>query len=343
MTKKERLKEIDIIRGVTIFLVVLGHSGMSDGILAEILKDFRMPLFFMVSGYLFSNSKYMNNMISLVDDKFRTLIIPYISFGILAAVFWNTIQFIGGREMLWIKSLAGLLYGNGNWIIGNDPIWFLVCLFIAFIIFNIVLQLTKERSPVCKVISFLLIGFIGYFTSQFIWLPMSFDIALTAVLFMFVGNLLKTKGVLLNHRMLRNLTVISIALFILAVFFNIPLDMNNRVYGNFFWFYLGGITGSIVMLFIAKYILSKSNFVCSVFSAMGKESIVILGLHYCIGIYIVNLLEKIINISIVPLLTAIIATCCSLLLGRFINKVPILSFLFKGESPPKTYLVKESA
>lgn len=64
MIVNERLREIDIVRGITIFLVVLGHTGaaeVSEGLVSEILRGFRMPLFFMVSGYLFSSSKYLGN------------------------------------------------------------------------------------------------------------------------------------------------------------------------------------------------------------------------------------------------------------------------------------------
>ena len=71
-----RLQEIDIVRGITIFLVVLGHVGISNSLLAEVLGDFRMPLFFVLSGYLFSTSKYLENPKTAFKRKVTNFIDP---------------------------------------------------------------------------------------------------------------------------------------------------------------------------------------------------------------------------------------------------------------------------
>ena len=49
----ERNKQVDIIRGGAILLVVLEHAlGTSDNFLAKIILSFHMPVFFILSGYL---------------------------------------------------------------------------------------------------------------------------------------------------------------------------------------------------------------------------------------------------------------------------------------------------
>lgn len=49
----ERNKQVDIIRGVAILLVVLEHAlGTSDNFFAKIILSFHMPVFFILSGYL---------------------------------------------------------------------------------------------------------------------------------------------------------------------------------------------------------------------------------------------------------------------------------------------------
>jgi acyltransferase len=57
MTK--RIKHIDLVRGITILLVVAGHAGLPNSI-HDFLRNFRMPLFFIVTGFLFSK-KYLEN------------------------------------------------------------------------------------------------------------------------------------------------------------------------------------------------------------------------------------------------------------------------------------------
>ena len=113
MKVRNRLVEIDIARGISIFLVVIFHAGgLQEGLLAEVFKSFRMPLFFIITGYLFSTSKYVNNLPTLFSDSFRSLLIPYFSFGSVSAAIWFLLQFMGNnKEILWFKPLLGLLYG----------------------------------------------------------------------------------------------------------------------------------------------------------------------------------------------------------------------------------------
>lgn len=56
---KERLVYLDVMRGFTMFLVVLGHVGLQsvgiryyDSVILHFFVTFRMPMFFFLSGYL---------------------------------------------------------------------------------------------------------------------------------------------------------------------------------------------------------------------------------------------------------------------------------------------------
>lgn len=336
MGVNERLKEIDIVRGITIFLVVLGHTGVtevSEGLVAEIFREFRMPLFFMVSGYLFSTTKYLDNIKNLFTDKARTLLIPYFSFCLMSAGIWFLYLIISKQNVVWWEPFIGMLYGNGNWIVENTPIWFLVSLFCAFIVFNLILKFSKKLSLLSKTTVFVIVGILGYGISRIVWLPWSLDIALVALLFMFIGSVLKEKRVLYNHKTMITLFVISVFIFITVLYFNVPVDMNNRVYGNLFLFYMGGISGGFLILFISKYLFTKIKFIYSIFSYMGRESIIILGFHFSVGFMIADWLAAVVGMG-GALFTTVIAISSSLLLGMLINKIPIFLFLFKGTSLP---------
>src|SRR5699024_12618652 len=116
-----------------------------------------------------------------------------------------------------------------------------------------------------QLVSFVLIGYLGYFISKLTKLPMSFDIALVAVFFMFIGLKLKEKKILFNHKSMIFLSVISIFLFFIYSYFNIPGDMNNSIFGSLLLFYTAGISDRIVPLFLTDYILSSSNVIFSLF------------------------------------------------------------------------------
>ena len=51
-TDKKRMDYIDIAKGIGIILVILGHRNISTDI-KQFIYTFYMPLFFMLSGYLF--------------------------------------------------------------------------------------------------------------------------------------------------------------------------------------------------------------------------------------------------------------------------------------------------
>lgn len=47
---------IDIAKGIGIILVILGHSGVNSEI-KDFIYGFHMPLFFVISGYLYNVDK----------------------------------------------------------------------------------------------------------------------------------------------------------------------------------------------------------------------------------------------------------------------------------------------
>src|SRR5690625_1160209 len=133
----KRLKEIDIVRGLTIFLVVLGHSGFnsSSGILPDMLRDFRMPLFFIVSGYLFSTSKYLNDGNKLINDKFRSLIIPYISFAVVGSIIWYFSLIHNDKSIYMFESLIKIWEDNA---IIYPPILFLLVRYVESRLYQVI-------------------------------------------------------------------------------------------------------------------------------------------------------------------------------------------------------------
>ena len=56
--------DIDVLKGITILLVILGHSFCTTPInifgmlpvMGDVVRSFQMPLFFVVSGFLFSST-----------------------------------------------------------------------------------------------------------------------------------------------------------------------------------------------------------------------------------------------------------------------------------------------
>lgn len=71
-----RDESLDSIRGLAIIFVVLGHVSNLPDEIKKAIYLFHMPLFFIVSGYLFSIKKSRDNLPGYIKSKFRRLVIP---------------------------------------------------------------------------------------------------------------------------------------------------------------------------------------------------------------------------------------------------------------------------
>jgi acyltransferase len=83
-----RLKNVDLLKGLLVFLVILGHmlpGSRNNSILLAIIYSFHMPLFIGVSGYLFNANKIKDyNLIELLKKYLFRIILPWI----IAVIFY---------------------------------------------------------------------------------------------------------------------------------------------------------------------------------------------------------------------------------------------------------------
>lgn len=121
--QKKYFPEIDVLKGITILLVVLGHCFCTNPInlfeelpmLGNVVRSFQMPLFFVVSGFLFSTSGGLS---VLLKKKTSRLLIPYVAFGILTIILRYVFSaFTNGGEVLLGTSLLKLLNGEYYWFL----------------------------------------------------------------------------------------------------------------------------------------------------------------------------------------------------------------------------------
>ncbi len=136
-------KQIDILRGIAITLVLLGHSvivypvNLNEitwcGFLHSFVSTVHMPLFFLISGFCYS----FRNAGDFYKKKVKRILIPYLVFvfanfalGLLLPAFINNGS---GFKGLIDDLLKGTSY------------WFLYTLFIIFLIFPLIEKVIKKR------------------------------------------------------------------------------------------------------------------------------------------------------------------------------------------------------
>ncbi|MGE7115104.1 acyltransferase family protein [Lysinibacillus sp. NPDC047702] len=273
-----RIRWIDTAKGLGIIIVILGHAYPPDNWL-KIIYSFHMPLFFFLSGYLFSVKKY-NSLGKFISNKSRSLLIPYFIFSILSLIYYATTPLFISNEINWPKLFVGFFYSNGisGWLDYNVALWFLTCLFVVEIIFYFILK--KITSTKLLVTVLLVFSIVGYLDSIYmpIRLPWSIDIAFSAIVFFGLGYISKTVGLInsvLNQKV--KLLVITLPIFLLfinqMIKDNYIIDMNNNRLNDYYNFYTPAICGILLTIIFAS--LLKSNFI----EYLGKNSLVILATH----------------------------------------------------------------
>ncbi|KWX77773.1 acyltransferase family protein [Paenibacillus jilunlii] len=331
ISRTPRLKVIDMVRGITILLVVVGHAGLTPVVLNDMFRDFRLPLFFIVSGYLFSASKYFDNFTALLRTRILTLVIPYLSAGLLSYLLWlilRSIEINHSPDIAWHEPLLAIANGTySGGLLLNIPIWFLTCLFVTQIIFCLSMRYLSGRPLLLQFAAMLGLSLSGYALSTVVFLPWNIDVALVAQLFVFIGYQLKQRQLLGKIRVFNLGTLVWMALFLTAAYLNSYVDMNNREYGNLFLFYTAGIAGSLLAIKMTQ-LLSTSRFFAATLTYIGQESLAILIFHYGIFILLLNFVERFVFDSYLGWFpTTVIAVAGSLLLSMVVKRVPGMGFV----------------
>lgn len=327
---KTRLSEIDMVRGITISLVVLGHTSLTDSV-DNFFTAFRLPLFFLVSGFLISHQKYIHKYKEFVVGRVWRLLVPYASVYAVSWIWWYAIFSDEATKSDFNKSLYGILSGNGSDLVINVPIWFLPCLFCADLIFMALLNTFEKYSLKIhlKIIIFLIIGTGGVLIGNYVSLPWGIDIALTAQVFMYTGFLLKKVGLYKEFKIPIWLILLSVGLYLIDVIWNSTIDMNNRMYNNEVLFYLGGLSGALIVLRLVN-LLKHINFIQQGLSWIGKRSIVILAFH-SLTFVVYDKICNILHISLsYPILHMIWALGVSIILAMIFNQFKLTRILFLG-------------
>lgn len=208
---------LDALRGVAMLLVVYGHCVQEWTGYFVFTSPVKMPLFFIISGYLFKQRD--GNQKKFFKSIFLKLIIPWMVFGLFPYIFIHP-TLIGER----VYSL-----------VSGKVLWFMPCLIIAEIIWFYVLKFTNSFKWV--VIAGLLVSSFGFFLSANHLLRFAMiDTAFIVQAFFVVGYLLKRYESIIKTRktiiILVLLMYIGIGLVTLYYYPGESLDVHVNKYYN---------------------------------------------------------------------------------------------------------------
>lgn len=149
--KTERENYIDVVRGIGIVLMILGHIPLSAQF-DHFIHAFHMPMFFLISGFFFHKSSSWADAVSSIKKKARKLLIPYVVFGAVYYFIWCV--FVRNENPL--LPLKSVVFSNtDNHMPIGGALWFLTCMFLADTGYRLICMIATRK------VRFALAGVIG--------------------------------------------------------------------------------------------------------------------------------------------------------------------------------------
>ena len=220
MTEK-RIQWIDMAKGYGMLFVIAAHCDV--GVLGRWMYTFHLPLFFMLSGYVFS-CQYSIKEFFL--KKCKTILVPYFLLGIPLVIFqwWEyySMGYCRGTDILYI--FLQLLVQKRMW-----TLWFLACLFCVQMVFYFLARYIKDLRWIgLSCLTTTVLGYV-YYLKGGSSLPWNFDTSWMAITFFYIGYAYKKKRPNID-RFLDNKRY-AIPLFGLMVLLNLGLAVLNLQLG----------------------------------------------------------------------------------------------------------------
>lgn len=317
----KRVNDIDILKGMLILFVVIGHYPFIEPSLKQIIFWFHMPLFFVISGYLFKRRE--TNDIAFYKITNRKYIIPYISYFLLVIIFIE--------RNLSLKSIIKFLYGGR---MQQGVYWFIPCLVITIVVFNFLLNKCSKKINITIFFAASIIAslesLVFSITGKIINLPLNIDVCLLTLVYFSIGFYLKdiiNKIIYgdVKYKFIYLFSAILCSVFIILSLtnkFGYIIDLKYSKYSNIILNLLLPLIFGIILIKLSTII--NKTFIDNIFIFLGRNTLSIMFLHVPIN----SLLLSYFNYGmIVYVLNALIV---SIAFNFIVKKFRVLNFLFNG-------------
>lgn len=288
--KKNRNAQIDIIRGIAIILIVLGHTNSPA---SHFVYLFHVSIFIFVAGFLWdsNDSKNWDNYFIFLKKKIKRLYFPYVFANILGVLLNNVLLNIGwytSANHIYFSTydvifnlFKVLMFNNDTEIFGAS--WFLRLLFsisVLYGLFDVIIRnFDKSKQFVIRwlfSIVMLLSGFIlCKYNVNLVILDISF---LTCFVFFNFGR--EVRNLKLNISTAKKF-LIFIFTFAILLFFNQigTIEISKNIYTSVFFFLIVSFSGWLC-LYELSYFIEKVSYLKKMLVYIGKNTMPILLLHF---------------------------------------------------------------
>lgn len=282
----QRFDWVDVARGIGILAVVVGHV-WTRGLPHTITYSFHMPLFFLLSGYLFKRKP--------AGEFSRRLLISqglsYLAFLALVVAMDSLIEGSRGHRGIfhtWPRDLGRLAFGGSDLRGPFTVFWFVPCLVMARIAFNLLCARFPDPLGRAWAVLVPLILVVAYVSG---WKT---DISPLGLLTVPMALFLLWAGAVWAKLEWRAAMLWLLAPLSLAGLFLFPVV--NMKAGDYGW-PIASIAGAMATSFLVFRISRWRPFLSTPLRALGRASLVIMYLH----VPVIHYLSHLPKIELLPL------------------------------------------
>ena len=326
---------LDMVKGLAIILVVLGHSGAINHSTNLWLSTFHLPTFFIISGILVNLKKEKQLAFNtFIINKFKQILIPYFCFSFISIIF--ILINIFANTLKW-TDLAKLICQTFS-LQGYSAMWFLPVLFFAELFLMSVLKfldkINNKFAPFILCVFTTILAILIYnlynnyivirFSNFFVDELRIFFKAIVGSAFISYGYLIWDIFLIVDNGKrigIKKIICKTFQLFVGVILFSLNIlvlpyiqfmDLNNLNVGSIQQYLLLGVGGGLSLLLICKNIPN-----IPIISYCGQNSLIIMCTHLnfyilFISLFICQFIASRLpgNYNILWCLTSMICTIC---------------------------------
>ncbi len=284
--------EINIIKGIGIISVVIGH--LYAGWVFRFVYAYHLPLFFFLSGYLFNKNKYKGKISWYIGRRITSLWTRYMPYVLIIGLMHNWLVAVGiyGSEMQYwkINDFLNFIY-NAALFECSDPLlgacWFILPLISGSALLGGVIYLQeKSNMKIWSMVSVAVFSFLGLqrFKTGFV-LPFRLDVGMVVLPFFYIGYLCRENSDLLSEKGVfkkRYIFAMALSLLLLITFSENNTTSLGAQSVQFPMLYIMAILGIYCAVFFAKTLNEKYQIIGGLISIIGEQSFSIMAVHFTI-------------------------------------------------------------
>lgn len=330
---------LDIAKGFGIILVILGHciqfgsgseyctnASFFNNPVFIIIYSFHMPLFFLISGYLFFGSSTKHSPLDIIASKFRGLILPILSWSIIYETCFQLIN------VFYNKNKISFINFFVTWL--NDFLtsqWFLWAILLSSVL--IVLGITIFKDNYLFYIAIITLSLFVYVSNnQFNINSYTSNIPLFITGYLFAR---KSKNRIDSINTGKStIILISIIYIALVVIKQCSIYNETPIFIQRIHYCFTGILGTILFLYLLHgiYHISINNSIWHCLEYLGQKT---LGIYiisgYLVSIFLPRFTKNVSSNIFINIAETIVVLLLSIEALRIIGKSKLLRLLLLGK------------